>query len=315
MLYMKCPDCKNEYTVSPVRFKPGSFVCQACGWTGDGFSPWGTLFDEDRWMESRQGVAMFVRRHAFAGYGFPVDLLRGHAAERDGVLLLKAMKPSGPHIAEYYHIGARGRAPKWVDCDSTGRPRSSGTFFIAWLHDEGRDAAYLCDSPLMALRVMEAWWLAEGRLPDIAWTPGHCGTGRPLANPGWLEGRHVLCIGGDGLLKALARRGIRADVRLRPERGMVPDNIYMTCRRMEDLANDPGNHGDTCELRMDGDWRRIHDAGLAGLGLAPHTRWTKLREVQKKCLPAGGVPKAIRQTPGFRREDEGRRKGSRKKRL
>lgn len=315
MLYMKCPDCKNEYTVNPVRFKPGSFVCQACGWHGDGYPPWGTLFDSDRWLESRQGVASILRGHAFTGFGFPVDLLAGRVAERDGVLLLKAVKPGGAHIAEYLYSVCKRRPPEWLECDSTGRPRSAGTFFMAWLNNDGMDTAYLCDSLLTAFRIMEGWWMAEGRMPDIAWMPGHCGGGGRLSNPGWLDGRHVLCVGGDGLLKTLARRGIRADARLKLERDTIPEDIYGTCRRLEEMANDPRNHGNTGELRLDDDKRSVRDTGLAGLGFGRGTNWTKLREVQKKCLPAGGVPKNIHQTPGFGRTDEGCRSRGRTKRL
>lgn len=309
MLYMKCPDCKNEYSVNPVRFKPGSFVCQACGWHGDGFSPWGTLFDANRWLESRQELTRILRNRVFLSMGFPIDLLMGDAAARDGVLMFRADTPGGPRIVEHLFTSNKKWCPDWLDCDSSGNPRSRMRFFWAWIHNDGRDTAYVCDSPLAAFRIMEAWWAAEGRMPDIMWLSMH---GTNANSRPWrttriesLDNRHILCVGGEPFINKVRMRGIRVHAALVTKRGFMPENIYETCRKLEDIANDPGNNSDTCELAVDGVGRRVHRPGIADLGLGRCTGWKKLREVQEKCLPAGGLPKIISHTPRYQRECPG----------
>ena len=298
MLFMKCPVCNDEYTVTPVRNKTGSFVCQACGWRGDGFSPWGTLFDKDRWLESRQGVAHVLRKRMFAGAGFPVDLLAGHVAYKDGVVLVKAETRNGPLAVEYPAMDNGVSAPEWLKTSASGDSLTSLQRFRAWLHDEGRDAAYVCDSLRKAVLVMEAWWNAEGRLPDIAWVGVH---GPALkTTPGWLKGRHLVFIGSRSLVRTTRPADCKSSAWLVTEGASLPEELYLVCRKLEDMANDPGNYGDAVELRMDDLKRGGRCGGLESLGLPGRTFWKELLEVQKKCLPAGGVPKAISHVPSLR---------------
>ena len=298
MLFMKCPVCNDEYTVTPVRNKTGSFVCQACGWHGDGFSPWGTLFDKERWLESRQGVANALRGRIFMGAGFPVDLLAGRIAYRDGVLLVKAETCNGPLVVEYPVCKDGSPAPEWLKKASSGTPLTALKRFRAWLHDEGRDAVYVCDSFRKAILIMEAWWNAEGRLPDIVWGGSHGPA--PATTPGWLAGRHLLFIGAGSLIKTTRPKDCKSSTWLVTEGADLPEDLYLACRKLEDMANDPGNYGNTVELRMDDFKRGGRCGGLGALGLPGGTFWKKLLEVQKKCLPAGGVPQAISHVPSLR---------------
>ena len=297
MLFMKCPVCNDEYTVTPVRNKPGSFVCQACGWQGEGLSPWGTLFDKERWLEFRPDIAVTLRKNVFIGDGFPVDLLMGHMAIKDGVLLIKARTETKEVVVEQVVNRDNKHAPVWLE-RSGHRPKSTQSRFRAWLNNEGRDAAYLCDNFWMALLVMEAWWKAEGRMPDIVWLGCHGHT--PRKTPEWLKGRHLLFIGSPSLLKIYRPDDCRASAWLRAHDWKLPEDIYLACRKLEDLANDPGNYGNTVELRMDDLKRGSRCRGLDSLGLDRYSKWKELLEVQEKCLPAGGVPQAISHVPALR---------------
>ena len=157
MLFMKCPVCNDEYTVTPVRNKTGSFVCQACGWQGKGVYQWGTLFDDDKWLDVRQDIANILSR-MFTSSGFPVEHLKGRVSCKDRVVLVKGRTEKEPVVVEYPMTGRGETLPEWLELDSAGRPRSMMQRFRAWLHDEGRDTLYICDSFRKAVLVMEAWW-------------------------------------------------------------------------------------------------------------------------------------------------------------
>ena len=300
MLQVKYQDCKNEYTVVPVRNKTETPVCQ--------------VFEPSRWLDSRNNVANLLAARAFTGRGFPVDLLAGRVAEKDGVLLFNAEMASGRgHVVEYTFSNNLKERPEWLECDSMGKPRSSMTCFHVWLHDEGRDTAYVCGSPVMAFRVMEAWWAAEGRLPDVVWLSCHHGGtwSRPF---GRLVGRHVLCVGGAGLVEGLVRRGVKPDAWLNTRPDMVPDNLYMECRKLEDMANDPRNHRDTVELQVASLGRpRIRWNAVVGRG--NKTLWRKMRTVQAwRALP-DGIPEAVQTAERRGGTGEGENQGRRKRRL
>lgn len=301
---MKCPVCNDEYTITPVRNKTGSLVCQACGWRGDGFSPWGTVFDKDRWLESRADLARILERYAFTSTGFPVDELMGSVAAKGNVLLCRGESPRRRFIVEQL-FGQRERPPEWLDCDSTGKPRSSMTSFHAWLHNDGRDAAYVCDSLNTAFRVMEAWWPAEGRFPDIAWMSCHGNAPVQPKGGAWLDGRHVFAVGSESLVKTLQARGTAPSAWIRTERRLVPDELYLSCRKMEDIANDPGNTGDTVELQV-AHVKRNSFEWTATTEYAGRCYWKKLREVQKKRPSNGRVPPLVQKAekPGRRGEGE-----------
>lgn len=277
---------QEEYTSANVIVKTENPVCQA-----------DKLFDPSNWLEERQAVVSILRGRIFVNDGFPVDLLAGKVAARDGILLFNAEKAQGSCVVEY-RFTHNGTKPAWLNTDSQGRPRSAMTCFRAWLHNEGRDAAYLCDSPRTAFRIMEAWWQAEGRLPDIAWTG--CRGQQAVHVPDWLRGRHLLLVGSASLVNSGKPVECRGSAWLRADADSLPDNLYLICRQLEDMANDPGNYGDTVELQMADNKRSGKRGRLAALCLPRNTKWTKLREVQEKCLPAGGVPQAISHVPKLR---------------
>ena len=250
MIYMSCPNCKNEYTIIPVKFKPGAFMCRECGWEGEGYPQWGKWFDGRVWKSFSDELALWLHKRAFCYEGFPIDALKGYVALKDDVLLCKGERPVGGIIVEYRGRHTKGNSsciPPWLECDSIGKPRSTGTYFNAWLHNEHRDAVYVVDNPIVGFRIMETWWRAERRLPDVCWT-SNVVPAKVRMPERVFTGRHILCVGSERLVRALKKRRVKADAWMQVTGRRLPDDLYISLRKLEDLANDPGNLNNTVQL-------------------------------------------------------------------
>lgn len=289
MLYLKCPLCKNEYTVVLNKYKQNVLYCTNCGWTNVKRPPNSLWFGERRWDRVKSGLDAWLKR-VFIGNGFPVEALKGYASMRDGIFLANGTRPDGRLIVEYRANHDKrcknNKKPYWLKCDSTGKPRSSMTYFHAWLHNEHRDTVFVCDSPRTAIRVMEAWWQAEGRLPDISWSSRSCPSVKIRTADKTFMDRHVICIGSKSLLKTCLARKIKVNAWMETPNGMLPDELYLTCRELEEKANDTRSNSDPQQLQV---VVRRQDSSRLGPELRKKCKKTKLRKMQE----AGGDDDAI----------------------
>lgn len=289
MLYLKCPFCKKEYTVVPCKIKPCVLFCLRCGWTNAKTKRIGPWFSDWWWGRCRNDVEKWLKRNAFMDTGFPVDLLKGRVAMREGILLFDGTLPGKRMLVEYRpnHDGVK---PVWLDCDSTGRPRSSMRLFHTWLHNEYRDTVFACDSPKTAVRVMEAYWRAEGRLPDVTWSSCHGSIKKSPVPDLTFYDRHVICLGARSLKNVLESHGTKVNTWLDTTGGVLPENLYIACRTLEEKANDPRNNSDPVELPMAA---RRPFRGRVGNKLCKERKTAEMLEVQAEGRSHDAVPASV----------------------
>jgi hypothetical protein len=159
---------------------------------------------------------------------------------------------------------------------------------------------------------MEAFWRAEGRVPDVCW-------GSPIVPHRCVEredlyiGKKVLVLGRNGLLQALQKRFVYVSSYLNTTKGLLPQDIYYACRKMEDIANDPRNYNLTVELQMD---LSKPYSGVRGFLCAPSDSALK-DQVSHLCREAANpirIPQAVsmakRVKPGTKRNSYKKRSKS-----
>lgn len=248
MGYMICPVCKNEYTVIPVLFKPGAFRCTKCEWSGTNLPPWGKWFDDDYWNVCKDNLYAWLQKCCFLGNGIPIEHLKGTVAMRDGILLFKGIRPNSPIIVEYVLCHSK-TPPSWLRHDSLNKSKSSQTYFHVWLANNNLDAVFVVDNPKTGLRLMEAWWQAEGRYPDVCWS-SRCRPYKQHTNDRTFGNRKIICIGSDSLVHTMAHRSMYVSAYMNTPQGLLPEEFYLASRKLEDIANDPRNYNLTVKLPM-----------------------------------------------------------------
>ena len=288
-------------------------MCRYCGWEGTGYPQWGKWFDGRVWPTFADDLALWLHKRAFCYEGFPIDLLKGYVALKDDVLLCKGERPVGGILVEYRgrHVTSEGSPiPEWLECDSIGKPRSAGTYFNAWLHNENRNAVYVVDSPIVGFRIMETWWRAEHRLPDVCWSSSVV-PARVRLKDRVFDGRHVLIVGPERLVTALHRRRVKTDAWMHATGRRLPDDLYIALRKLEDLANDPRNNDNTVELPVAIGLQPTESSSFSFLKRSYSRPLIEVQEVRGKVACGTGILRSLSEPEErlTRKKSTGKRRG------
>ena len=304
-----CPNCKNEYTIIPELFKPGSFKCTKCGWSTDTNSneyDWKIWFEDDYFEKCKDDLYNWLLKYAFIGEGFPIELLKNRVAYRDNILLFEGYRKDSSIVVEFALGHHFGKGPAWLKTDSTGRPLSFKNYYNAWISRNNLDTVFAVDNPKTGFRIMEAFWRTEGRVPDVVWVSPAVPT-RIVDREDLYVGKKVIALGRKGLKESLTHRAVYVSAYLDTTNCLLPQDLYYACRKMEDIANDPRNYNLTIELQM-----AVSKpcSGRAGLCCAPED-YELEDQVSYLCRASknpGRVPKTI--PVGKKRKSKPKRKSS-----
>ena len=99
--------------------------------------------------------------------------------------------------------------------------------------------------------------------------------------------RHVICLGSTSLVKTFNKRGIKVHAWLDTTGGLLPDDLYLACRALEEKANGSGNNSDSVQLQM-----AVRRQGGGRLGGHIHAKRleAEVREMQEESGGDNAIP-------------------------